>query len=175
MKNTSLAFFVDLDETMINSVWFGHDTPDSEDGKRVMKLKFGDDAEIYQVKIHPETMNLLEYLRSLTPHVFMLTVAIKSYAEEINSLFKLGFKKRDIFSREEILAYDKRDLPEKLGDVDAVVLIDNLPYMDNLNKLAFLSNLGKGRQKYIKVNDFYSLLQKDHWTLEHIKKEIGSL
>ena len=105
----------------------------------------------------------------------MLTVAIKSYAEEINSLFKLGFKKRDIFSREEIEVYDKRDLPEKLGDADAVVLIDNLPYLDNQHKLAFLSNLGKGRQKYIKVNDFYSLLQNDHWTLEQIKKEVETL
>lgn len=172
MKNTSFAFFVDLDETMINSVYFGHKQPDFEDKKLVIRLKFGADTEAYQVKIHPETINLLEYLRSLTSHVFMLTVAIKSYAEEINSVFKLGFKKRDIFSREEIEVYDKRDLPEKLDAVDTIVLIDNLPYFDNQQKLAFLSNLGKGRQKYIKVNDFYSLRQNDHWTFDHIKKEI---
>lgn len=172
MKNTSIAFFVDLDETLIRSTFCAYHKPATGKNSKLVKLKLAYSHETYQVVIHPESINLLKYLRSLTSNVFMLTAAIKPYAEKINLLFKLGFNKLDIFSREEIEAHNKRDLSDKLVNIDTFVLIDNLPSFSNFSKLEFLSSVKNNQQKYIQVNEFYSLTQKDQWTLDYIKKQI---
>ncbi len=173
------VFFVDLDETLIHSQRY---QKDHVVGKK-MKFFFLSGYQTFDAILHPQAHELLSYLRSLTPHVFMLTIAVKNYALAANKIHKLGFKPSQIFSREKIYNKDFKGLQPKMDAADKYVLIDNLPFIDNRAKLEFLyfasgmsENFMKKRH-YLMVNNFYGYEPKDPvaWELRFVKQGVEDI
>ena len=164
------VFFVDLDETLIHSQRY---QKDHVVGKK-MKFFYLGGYQTFDAILHPQAHELLSYLRSLTPHVFMLTIAVKNYALAANKIHKLGFKPSQIFSREKIYKREVGNLPDTLKDITHSVLIDNLPGRDNYDKMNFINSVPVDRRfmnRYIKVVDYIGH-DVPAWTLDDVVFEI---
>ena len=143
--------FVDLDETLINTVGLhtGRDVPNY---KKISLSK----KESYNTRLRSCSLAFLEAARKKAK-VFMLTVATKQYALAMNEAFSLGFEAKDIYSREDVRAKLIKPLQIEPG---AVWLFDNLPRVYNDEKCAFLAHLGK--VKYVKV------FEMDHYSADSL-------
>lgn len=124
--------FVDLDETLIHTF----DSWEDREGDKVESFILSDGDE-YVTCLRPGALEFLAKLRELGD-VYMLTAATKEYASKINLLFNLGFKVKDIYSREDVC---KNIL--SLEPANLVFLIDNLDKRDNYSKLQFLRAASK--------------------------------
>ena len=153
------TIFVDLDETLIHSVWGKGRNP----GKRTV-IQLGD--ETYHSFLRPTALWFLEQLRALGS-VRMLTSATRSYAIAHNNAFGLGFQPDEITAREDYTvevqgAYGAKEtylLNE--GQFPDAVIIDDLTVEDKPLKLK-LRWLGKGA-KHIPIQAFNG---KDHAEFE---------
>ena len=136
--------FVDLDETLIHTVGLhtGRDVPNY---KKISLSK----KESYNTRLRSCSLAFLTAAREKAK-VFMLTVATKQYALAMNEAFSLGFKAKDIYSREDVRA--KLIKPPKI-EPGAVWLFDNLPLDYNEEKRDFLAHLGP--LNYVEVPSFH--------------------
>jgi hypothetical protein len=170
VNSNNPVFFVDLDETLIHTQRY---QKDCVLGKK-MKFFFLGGYQTFDAILHPQAHELLSYLRSLTPHVFMLTIAVENYALAANKIHKLGFKPSQIFSREKIYKMVYGNLPDKLKNITHAALIDNLPGRDNYDKMKFINSIQVNRgfmNRYIKVADYIGH-DVPAWTLDDVVFEI---
>lgn len=137
--------FVDLDETLIHcDPW--HNEP--RKGSKTITLEHND---TYTAFLRPGALKLLKTLRGIAP-CFILTAAIKSYAEGWNEMFGLGFDKSQIYHRGDINICGGIQL---LSFPNAQsYLIDNLPRKENREKIKFL-NLIDSKPKYFNIKPYY--------------------
>lgn len=136
--------FVDLDETLIHTDFTNEDLPNEIPSVNV-KLGYG----LYKVFKRPGANELLFALRGVG-NVFMLTRATRDYAIAMNELFNFAFPSNRIYSRKvvENYRYEDLDLP---GGTN--FLIDDLPQIDNYEKVVLIAQLGPVH--YIHIKPFY--------------------
>ena len=139
--------FVDLDETLIHTVGL-HTGRDMPNYKKIFLSK----KESYNTRLRSCSLAFLTAAREKAK-VFMLTVATRDYALAMNEAFSLGFKAKDIYSREDVRA--KLIKPPKI-EPGAVWLFDNLPLDYNEEKRDFLAHLGPLNYVEVPPLDHYS-------------------
>jgi hypothetical protein len=170
--NYQPVFFVDLDETLIHSVPV---KSNCLPGRKNMRFYFVGGYQTQSVAIHPEAYTLLEYLRGITKHVYMLTVAVKPYAHAANKVYNLGFKPSQIFDRHIIHQLEVDKVRGRIKDCTHALLIDNLPSSENTGKTKFieysLDELRGVKKRYIRVNEFYPGLSVP-WEFDFVREEI---
>ena len=136
--------FVDLDETLIHTDLTNGDLPNEIP---FVDIKLDDD--IYKVSLRPGANELLFALRSLG-NVFMLTRATHDYAVAMNEKFNFAFTPNRIYSRKDVRSYRYKELHLPRG---TNFLIDDLPQIDNHEKVALIAQLGPVH--YIHIKPFY--------------------
>ena len=136
--------FIDLDETLIHTNLTNGDMPNEIPEEQVTLGK-----EIYQVSLRPGAQELLFKLRELG-HVFMLTRAKRDYAIAMNKHFNLAFSENRIYSRRDVQHFRYKELHLPKG---TCYLIDDLPQIENYEKVALINQLGATH--YIRVKPFY--------------------
>lgn len=164
--NKNKYIFVDLDETLIHcNPW--NDEP--KEGSKVITLSSFNDT--YRAVLRPGTLNLLAALRLIAP-CFILTAAVKDYAEGWNKEFSLGFKNEEIYHRYDISAR-KIDV-SKFPNAQSY-LIDNLPRHENRDKIEFLREIDPA-PSYYNIVPYYgysvtNLTPKMIRTIAHFVKQ----
>jgi hypothetical protein len=136
--------FVDLDETLIHcNPW--NDEP--VENSKVITLEHND---TYRAVLRPGVHELLKALRAIAP-CYILTAAVQNYAEGWNKVFDLGFKNKDIYSRNAIAI---RQFDESKFPPGHTYLIDNLPRSENRSKIEFLREINTV-PKYFNIKPYY--------------------
>ena len=162
-----INIFVDLDETLIHTS--GMDTITGQRGNEApsSNIKIELDGVRYYPTLRPGANYLLFQLRSIG-RVFMLTRAVKDYARAMNKEFGFGFTDDKIFDRKYVKnwKYKKPDIPK----AERNFLIDDLPIIDNYEKIAFIKT-HSGPVQYIKVPAFWGF-NNESLTHEYIKELI---
>jgi hypothetical protein len=135
--------FVDLDNTLISADQALGNPPKNS---KTITLKNSYSVSMedkYYGVLRPGALLLLAKLREIA-NVYLLTAAAKDYAEAWNKEFELGFKKEDIYSREDSESY-KLKVGSKFKVKGDVYLIDDkaLPFEKTYKKVNFLGYLGK--------------------------------
>jgi len=149
------CIFIDLDETLIHTLY-----PAPEQDHITFVL--GERALRYFSIIHPRALDLIEFSRNLVgrDNVYILTVATKDYATKVNELGKFGFDEDHIFHKEMINNHWASTVygggttcPCAMAHKNNV-LIDNLPWKYNMNKIDLI---GIDTDRYYQCDDFYGV------------------
>jgi hypothetical protein len=152
--------FIDLDECMLHTLLRN---PKQEH----IRFTLEDDENTYYTIIRPCAQRLIDYARELVgkDNVYILTTSTTAYANTINQGAGWGFERDHIIAREEInrhlipTAYGGRAYIEKEGIAHKDnVLIDNLPYRENMGKVTLI---GINEDRYLKVRNYYGVNGKD--------------
>lgn len=140
-----------------------------------MRFYFCGSYQSMSVSLHPEAHVLLDYLRGITAHVYMLTIAVAAYAKAANKLYNLGFKPSQIFDRDVINLMKTELVSDKVKNCTHAFLIDNLPVQDNFSKTKFINyacTRDRGmKMKYVQVNEFYPGWSTP-WKFDDVQNEI---
>ena len=153
---------------MINTIHFDIDhtlifTDLSNPEQEHIRFTLEDDENTYYTIIRPCAQRLIDYARELVgkDNVYILTTSTTAYANTINQGAGWGFERDHIIAREEIdrhlipTAYGGRAYIEKEGIAHKDnVLIDNLPYRENMGKVTLIGIKG---DRYLKVRDYYGV------------------
>ena len=133
MTEQKKYIFVDLDNTLIIATPINGDDP-------------------YDAHVRPGAKDLLRLLRNIAP-TFLLTAAPGDYARVFNTKFNLGFKDKDIYSRDDTLSGPLLFKPEGI-----CYLIDNLPEENHKSqvKINFLRNIGS--VNYIQIKSYNGIV-----------------
>lgn len=152
--------FFDIDSTLIYT-----DLSDPEQDH--IKFYLIDDARPYYTIIRPSAKKLIDFARNLVgfDNVYILTSAIKEYAEIINDKAGFGFEKDRIFAREDMehntyyTAYSGSAClgNESILDKDNV-LIDDLPFRYNVRKMSFI---GIDSSRYLNIEPYYGVNNRE--------------
>jgi hypothetical protein len=150
-------FFFDIDENIAHSLY---NDPNQD------HIFFEIDGSKFYTIIHPHALEVIEYTRNLLgkENVYILTAAIKEYAEKINELAGFGFDKDHIFAREDMennevyMAYGARYVRPHALAGDSNMIVDNLPFHFNKDKTQFMGIL---KHNYLNVPDYYGVNTKD--------------
>ena len=150
----------DIDETLIHSLLRD---PKQEHIRFILE----NDDNTYYTVIRPCAQKLIDFARELVgkDNVYILTTSTTDYANTINEKAEWGFERDHIIAREEIkrhlipTAYGGSAYIEKEGIAHKDnVLIDNLPYRENMGKVTLI---GITEDRYLKVNDYYGVNGRD--------------
>lgn len=135
MTEQKKYIFIDLDNTLIIA------TPN---------YVLGNDQ--YDAHVRPGAKDLLRQLRNIAP-TFLLTAAAGDYARVFNTKFNLGFKDKDIYSRDDTLSELSLFKPKGI-----CYLIDNLPEENHKSqiKINFLRNIGP--VNYVQIKSYNGLV-----------------
>jgi hypothetical protein len=163
--------FFDLDETLAHT---SMSDPQQENFSFVLDGYAGTHYTI----VRPCAKAVIDFARELvgTENVYILTIAVKSYALKINELAGWNFKKQNILSRENIEAHRYSTgysgytiVPHKTANINNV-LIDNLSPRENVKKIDFIG-LGKNhKDNYLQVKDYYGVNYPDDPFEEDVKQ-----
>lgn len=142
-----------------------------------IRFTLEDDENTYYTIIRPCAQKLIDYARELVgkDNVYILTISTTDYANTINEKAGWGFERDHIIAREEIqrhlipTAYggsayiEKKEVAHKDN-----VLIDNLPYRENMGKVTLI---GINGDRYLKVRDYYGVNGIDYDDFEEDVRE----
>jgi hypothetical protein len=149
----------------------------SDPDQEHIQFTIPDDPTTYYTIIRPCAQGLIDYARELVgkDNVYILTAATTDYANTINEKAGWGFDEEHIIAREEIqrhlipTAYGGSAYVEKQGVAHKDnVLIDNLPYKQNMGKVNLIGIL---QDRYLKVDDYYGVNGTEWDTFEEDVKE----
>ena len=159
--------FLDLDSTLIFTAL---DDPEQDH----IKFYLIDDARPYYTIIRPSAKKLIDFARNLVgfDNVYILTSAIKEYAEIINDKAGFGFEKDHIFAREDMqhntyyTAYSGSAClgNESILDKDNV-LIDDLQFRYNVGKMSFI---GIDSSRYLNIEPYYGVNNREEEFFEDV-------
>lgn len=156
--------FLDADETLLHTVFYD---PNQE------HIRFHLEGKSYYTIIRPCTQRLIDLCRELVgkDNVYILTAAMKDYITTINEKAGWDFDAEHLIPREEIerhcypAAYGGTAYIEKEGIAHKDnVLIDNLPYRQNMGKVNLIGIL---EDRYLHVRDYYGVNGRDNDTFEN--------
>lgn len=161
---------IDLDECMLHMLL-------RDPNQEHIQFQLPDDLNTYYTIIRPCAQRLIDFARELVgkDNVYILTTSTTDYANTINEKAGWGFEKDRILAREEIkrhlipTAYggsayiEKKEVAHKDN-----VLIDNLPYRENMGKATLIGIL---QDRYLKVDDYYGVNGTEWDTFEEDVKE----
>ena len=134
--------FVDLDETLIHT--FVYPEEPCKLSQTVVVDNFKCDTTL-----RPGALEFLAELRK-RGETYMLTIATKEYALEMNRVFSLGFPEEHIYSRRDV-----SNLSVDLIPAERSILFDNLSRHENRKKIEFLRKTCKTRiPEYIQVQTY---------------------
>jgi hypothetical protein len=162
--------FIDLDECILHTLLRN---PKQEH----IRFTLEDDENTYYTIIRPCAQKLIDYARELVgnDNVYILTTSTNAYANTINEMTRWGFERDHIITREEInrhlipTAYGGSAYIEKEGIAHKDnVLIDNLPYRENMGKVTLI---GINGDRYLKVRDYYGVNGIDYDDFEEDVRE----
>jgi hypothetical protein len=148
--------FWDIDETLIHTEFMAF-------GPGYNDVAFKLDGSTYYTKIRPCSNELIKFSRDLVGahNVYILTTATRDYAHEINRIAEWDFTHDHIFAREDLhehrygTAYGGSGTAQNsLISSPNNVLIDNLPYRENWNKMSFI---GIDAEQYLKIDDYFGV------------------
>jgi hypothetical protein len=157
--------FIDLDECILHTLLRN---PKQEH----IRFTLEDDENTYYTIIRPCAQKLIDLSRELVgkDNVYILTTSTTDYANTINEKAGWGFERDHIIAREEInrhlipTAYGGSAYIEKEGIAHKDnVLIDNLPYEENVGKVKLIGIL---EDRYLKVRDYYGVNGTEDWLEE---------
>ena len=161
--------FIDLDECMLHTLLR---KPEQEH----IRFTLENDLNTYYTIIRPCAQKLIDYARELVgkDNVYILTTSTNAYANTINEMTRWGFEGDHIIAREEInrhlipTAHGGRAYIEKEGIAhEDNVLIDNLPYRENMGKVTLIGIKG---DRYLKVRDYYGVNGIDY---DDFEEDVG--
>ena len=160
----------DIDETLI---FTGLSDPNQEH----IQFQLPDDPNTYYTIIRPCAQRLIDYARELVgkDNVYILTAATFDYENAINEKAGWGFDEEHIIAREEINRHSYRIACGGVAYVEKEgiahkdnVLIDNLPYRENMGKVNLI---GIKEDRYLKVDDYYGVNGKENdWFEEDVRE-----
>lgn len=162
--------FIDLDECMLHSML-------RKPNQEHIRFNLENDDNTYYTVIRPCAQKLIDFSRELVgkDNVYILTTSTTDYANMINEKAEWGFERDHIIAREEIkrhlipTAYGGSAYVEKQGVAHKDnVLIDNLPYKQNMGKVNLIGIL---QDRYLKVDDYYGVNGTEWDTFEEDVKE----
>lgn len=162
--------FFDLDECILHTLL---NNPNQEH----IQFTLPNDENTYYTIIRPCAQKLIDYARELVgkDNVYILTTSTTDYANTINEKAGWGFERDHIIAREEIqrhlipTAYGGSAYIEKEGIAHKDnVLIDNLPYRQNMGKVTLI---GINEDRYLKVRDYYGVNGIDYDDFEEDVRE----
>ncbi len=163
---SQINIFVDLDETLIH-------TNTSTEPNEIPEISINTSTrpgkpDYYSSSLRPGAIELLAELRRIG-NVFMLTRATHEYAVAMNKVFDLGFPVNRIYSRRDVknFRYKELNLPQGKN-----FLIDDLPQIDNYEKITLISQLGL--VKYIHIKPFYGFIS-DVLLASDIENIVGTI
>lgn len=159
-------FFFDLDSTLIHSLY---DEPEQE------HIFFTVSNDFYTI-IHPQAVSTINYVRQLLgkDNVYILTAAIREYADRVNELAGFGFDEDHIFAREDMEnneaygAYGGKHIISHALANKGNMIVDNLPFHHNLDKIQFM---GISRENYLNVPDYFGVNTTDALKFEQRVKD----
>lgn len=152
--------FWDIDHTLIF-------TDLSNPNQEHIRFTLENDLNTYYTIIRPCAQRLIDFARELVgeDNVYILTTSTTAYANTINEKAGWGFERDHIIAREEI---QRHLIPTAYGgsayvEMEGIahkdnVLIDNLPYRQNMGKTTLI---GIEEDRYLKVRDYYGVNGKD--------------
>jgi hypothetical protein len=161
-KLSPIKIFFDLDECVLHTEWGSAAIAESIGGidDFVFDLGTKNRPELYRTTIRPGARECIAYAREQVgaENVYVLTASTEPYANAINTGCKLGFKREQIFHRQDI-ADCKRE-KDKYPDFRPCIMIDNLRYNDNMDKAYFLRIHSNDYQK---VDEYYNDRTEDEY------------
>jgi NLI interacting factor-like phosphatase len=170
--------FIDLDDTLIHSIYINRSIGLSSRTLVETKASPKGKKEKYASHLRETSYDLLSFCRDKA-QTLLLTTATKDYAIKHNEVFNLGFKDKEIISREDYLIEASTAYGGKTTMVAAVkkhpksLLIDNLsPEEEHAkNKMLFL---GIKEDQYIQIREYFGGKDPDVFLreLESIKEKI---
>lgn len=150
-NNMKRIVFVDLDETLIQALYHAS-------GNKRVKISFEEEQnEWYGVIYREGSRELLAELRKRYDAVYMLTAAVFEYGVKMNDAFNFGFKKSEIYAREQwsqttSFFIEMTDIYTKADTIS--VLIDN-QYPDEPNAEGKMYNLSRfSDARYYRISEF---------------------
>ena len=162
--------FWDIDECLIHSRL-------SEPNQNHISFTLDDDLSMYYTIIRPCAQRLIDFSRELVgkDNVYVLTTSTTDYANAINEKAGWGFERDHVIAREEIqrhrisTAYGGSAYIEKKGVASKDnVLIDNLPYRENMGKVNLIGIL---EDRYLQVREYWGVNGREGDTFEEDVKE----
>lgn len=174
MTNINRIFF-DIDETLIHTPYY---EPNQDCLSFILEKDMSEMRHLakrfplaeepptaYYTIVRPCAQRLIDFARSLVgkENVHILTTATRNYAQKVNELAGWGFNNEDIFSREDLEAHSHA-LVGACGHNSHIydphiyahpknVIIDNLPKVDNPDKVGFIGIWNK-LENYLKIHDY---------------------
>jgi hypothetical protein len=148
--------FWDIDETLI------HTTNRALGSANAVAFKLKNNKYTYNTIIRSCSKELIDYTREVVgfDNVYILTAATSDYANKVNELAGWAFHPDHIIAREDVsqhyisTAYGGDTVsPNKLAH-KYNVLIDNLPYRENYDKINLI---GISEDRYMKIHDYYGV------------------
>lgn len=159
--------FYDIDNTLIFTDLY-------KPKQNHISFALENDPNTYYTIIRPCAQRLIDFARELVgkDNVYILTTSTTAYANTINEMTRWGFERDHIIAREEIArhlmptAYGGSAYIEKEGIAHKDnVLIDNLPYRENMGKVTLI---GINEDRYLKVRDYYGVNGTEDWFEEDV-------
>ena len=151
--------FFDIDETLIHS---SYDKPNYLRND-YLELKFVEGRDLYTL-VRPCADKIIQYARDLVgfENVYVLTTSTREYAEQVNTGAGWNFNVKSLFTREDLRDAKSNTMYETLPHPTLAnpnnVIIDNLPYRYNTNKMAYI---GISADNYCHVDDYYGADDED--------------
>jgi hypothetical protein len=161
--------FQDLDECIL------HTTVNNDPNQTHVEFTLSGDSNAYRTIIRPCAKKLFAYYNNLVgkENVYILTAATLDYAETLNRLGEFGLDGANIFAREDIEQYNisfgyggEGTMRIPIADKDNV-LIDNLPFRYNYNKINMMGIVTKN---YYQTPEYYGNNLHDQDFFENIKE-----
>lgn len=155
----TLRIYIDLDETLISSI---PGYPGMGMNPKSVKFSAGTKdngkPDTYHAQIRPAAQEMLAALRNLAP-TFLMTVAMREYAEAANQACNLMFQSHEIIAREDytqgfVSGWGSEETMLTMVNIyPHSILIDNNP-PENPHAQDKRKVLGIGRDHYFKIRDY---------------------
>lgn len=174
-----MRIFLDLDQTLISSF------PSYE--KTVLTVKTREQPvefhSNYFTYVRPLANRLVDFCQEKVgnENVYILTAAVKDYADDIVTGADFNIKKAHIFARD--FVYSNHTLDRKFEDGNNI-LVDDLPYYDNYTKMKKLG-IFRQQEKYINIEPYHPInsiyVTDEEWysaedkILKDVINEIGKI
>ena len=162
--------FQDLDECIL------HTQVNTEVDQTHVEFVLSEDIHTYRTIIRPCAKELFAYYNKLVgkENVYILTAATVEYAHALNRLGEFGLDEDHIFAREDMQKHSYKTgmygnpcvVPHALADKNNV-LIDNLPYRYNMDKMDFMKIT---TNNYHQTSEYYGVNFPDDPFFEKIQK-----
>lgn len=151
--------FFDLDETLIH-------TSVLEPNQEHVSFNIDGDWNTYYTIIRPASYGVIEFARNLVgkENVFVLTIATRAYAQEVNRLANWNFPHDQIFAREDLEAHEwptaygsYAKMPNnKISSSDNVIIDNQMPRF-NEGKICFIGISKTWATNYLQVRDYFGV------------------